>query len=123
MTKSRELAGNWHCAAHSEGTKVSHYRFFICWTRILPNGTTSNINEKGISFYRSLIEELKANSIEPIAVLFHADYPFELYQRGGWLNPECIQWYLDFCQLCFERFGDLRYNVVAMSSATPFCLS
>ncbi|EYB83413.1 hypothetical protein Y032_0336g2890 [Ancylostoma ceylanicum] len=97
---------------------VSHYRFFICWTRILPNGTTSNINEKGISFYRSLIEELKANSIEPIAVLFHADYPFELYQRGGWLNPECIQWYLDFCQLCFERFGDLVRLILALRVIT-----
>ncbi|EYB83408.1 hypothetical protein Y032_0336g2888 [Ancylostoma ceylanicum] len=107
---SQSCDAYYHCKEDVQLLKelnVSHYRFSICWTRILPNGTISNVNEKGIAFYRSLIEELKANGIEPIAVLFHADYPFELYQRGGWLNPECIQWYLDFCRLCFERFGDL----------------
>ncbi|CAJ0604181.1 unnamed protein product [Cylicocyclus nassatus] len=86
---------------------VTHYRFSICWTRLLPNGTIDKINEQGVKYYRDLIEELQRNEIEPIVTLFHADWPYELYKQKGWLNPQCIQWYLDFCRLCFERFGDL----------------
>ncbi|ETN76954.1 hypothetical protein NECAME_00479 [Necator americanus] len=48
-----------------------------------------------------------ANQSDGEVTLFHADYPFELYEKGGWLNEECITWYLDYCHLCFSRFGDL----------------
>ncbi|PIO65846.1 hypothetical protein TELCIR_12460 [Teladorsagia circumcincta] len=46
--------------------KVTHYRLSICWTRILPTGLIDNINEKGIEFYRNLLEELTKNDIVPI---------------------------------------------------------
>jgi len=26
---------------------VTHYRFSVAWTRVLPNGTADNINDKG----------------------------------------------------------------------------
>ncbi|KAK5974214.1 Myrosinase 1, partial [Trichostrongylus colubriformis] len=87
--------------------QVTHYRLSICWTRILPTGLIDNINEKGVLFYRDLLEELIKNDISPIVTLFHADYPYSLYEKGGWLNSDCIQWYHDFCRLCFVRFGDL----------------
>ncbi|KAK6012599.1 glycosyl hydrolase, family 1, partial [Ostertagia ostertagi] len=87
--------------------QVTHYRLSICWTRILPTGLIDNINEKGVEFYRDLLQELKTNGIAPIVTLFHADYPYALYLKGGWVNSDSIQWYQDFCRLCFERFGDL----------------
>ncbi|VDO44878.1 unnamed protein product [Haemonchus placei] len=87
--------------------QVTHYRLSICWSRILPKGDLSVVNEKGITFYRSLLEELTKNGISPIVTLFHADYPYCLYERGGWLNDECLLWFHDFCRLCFQRFGDL----------------
>uniref|UniRef100_A0A8C3TS52 Lactase n=1 Tax=Catharus ustulatus TaxID=91951 RepID=A0A8C3TS52_CATUS len=36
--------------------KVSHYRFSISWSRVLPDGTTRYINEKGLNYYERLID-------------------------------------------------------------------
>lgn len=42
------------------------YRFSLSWTRILPNGDLSYINESGIDYYHRLIDELLNNEIEPM---------------------------------------------------------
>lgn len=44
---------------------VSHYRFSISWTRILPDGTTKYINEAGLDYYVRLIDALLAANIQP----------------------------------------------------------
>ncbi|KAK6040281.1 hypothetical protein COOONC_22215 [Cooperia oncophora] len=51
--------------------KVTHYRLSICWTRILPTGLIDNVNEKGVKFYRNLLEELTSNGISPIVSLYY----------------------------------------------------
>ena len=48
------------------------YRFSIAWSRVFPDGT-GPVNEEGIQYYRDLIDELKANDIEPIVTLYHYD--------------------------------------------------
>lgn len=45
--------------------KVSHYRFSISWSRVLPDGTTKYINEKGLNYYERLIDALLAANIVP----------------------------------------------------------
>lgn len=44
---------------------VSHYRFSIAWSRILPDGTTKFINEAGLNYYERLIDALLAANIKP----------------------------------------------------------
>ena len=44
---------------------VTHYRFSVSWTRILPDGTPRYINEAGLNYYMRLIETLQAASIQP----------------------------------------------------------
>lgn len=81
------------------------YRFSISWPRLIPNGT-GKINETGVQFYSELIDELLNNGIEPCITLFHWDYPYELYKKGGWMNSESVRWFAEYAALVVERFSD-----------------
>ncbi len=84
---------------------LKYYRFSISWPRILPNGT-GTVNEKGIAFYSRLLELLKKAGIEPLVTLYHWDLPYELYKRGGWQNPESIEWFCEYTKVVIENFSD-----------------
>lgn len=45
--------------------KVTHYRFSISWSRVLPDGTTKNINEAGLNYYHRLVDALLIANIQP----------------------------------------------------------
>ncbi len=81
------------------------YRFSIDWSRVLPEGH-GRVNEKGIAFYNGLIDELLANGIEPYITLYHWELPYELYKRGGWMNPQIVEWFGEYARLAAERFSD-----------------
>ena len=84
---------------------IKAYRFSISWTRIFPKGI-GEINEAGVRFYSNLLDELITNSIEPYITLFHWDYPYELYCKGGWLNDESVNWFADYAAKIAELFSD-----------------
>nr|CAD7440758.1 unnamed protein product [Timema bartmani] len=46
---------------------VDFYRFSISWSRILPNGNISVINQPGIDYYNNIINALLANNIQPVS--------------------------------------------------------
>lgn len=81
------------------------YRFSFSWSRLIPDGT-GRVNEAGVEFYDRLIDTLLEHGIEPYATIFHWDYPYELYLRGGWLNRESVDWFGDYTQLLADRFSD-----------------
>jgi beta-glucosidase len=100
---------HYHC--YSEDVAVMKqiglqaYRLSISWTRILPTGTGA-INEKGLAFYDALIDALLEAGITPWVTLFHWDYPYDLYCRGGWLHPDSPQWFADYTQVVVDRLSD-----------------
>lgn len=81
------------------------YRLSISWSRVLPGGT-GKPNEKGLAFYDALIDELLGAGITPWVTLFHWDYPYELFCRGGWLNPECPAWFEEYTMLLMKHLSD-----------------
>ena len=81
------------------------YRFSVDWSRVLPEGT-GRVNEAGIAFYDHLIDELLANGIEPYITMYHWELPYELYKRGGWMNPQIVEWFGEYAKLLAERFSD-----------------
>ena len=88
---------------------IMAYRFSIDWSRVLPEGTGA-VNEKGIAFYNELIDELVKYGIEPYITLYHWELPYELYKRGGWMNPQIVEWFGAYAKLVAERFSDrVRY--------------
>lgn len=74
---------------------VSHYRFSISWTRVLPDGTTKYINEAGLSYYVQLIDALLAANIKPQVRLGPETCP---HRGASWarelvhrVNKSCFQ--------------------------------
>jgi beta-glucosidase len=88
---------------------VKSYRLSLSWTRILPQGRGS-INEKGLDFYKRLLDELGRAGIAPMVTLFHWDYPQALFEKGGWLARDSAAWFADYAALAVSRLGD-RANV------------
>ncbi|MEK4513266.1 GH1 family beta-glucosidase [Paenibacillus sp. FSL K6-2524] len=85
------------------------YRLSISWPRVLPDGT-GRINEKGLDFYDRLIDELLENGITPYVTLFHWDYPHELFKKGGWLNPDSSDWFVEYTRVIADRLSDRVTN-------------
>ncbi|XP_076848456.1 lactase-like protein isoform X2 [Brachyhypopomus gauderio] len=87
---------------------LTHYLFSISWPRVIPTGIKSDyVNEKGIKYYDSLIDQLLENKITPIVTLYHWDLPQVLQDKyGGWQNITMVKYFNDFASLCFERFGN-----------------
>ena len=84
---------------------IKAYRFSISWSRILPEGV-GKICEDGVRFYSELIDELIKNGIEPYITLFHWDYPYALYKKGGWLNDESVEWFRQYAEKIVELYSD-----------------
>jgi len=81
------------------------YRFSVAWPRIFPTGN-GRPNQKGLDFYRRLIDELTAAGISPTLNLFHWDLPQALQDRGGFANPDIVGWFTDYAHLVASRLGD-----------------
>lgn len=78
------------------------YRFSVSWPRIQPTGTGAP-NQRGIDFYRRLIEALHAAGVEPKLNLFHWDLPQALQDRGGFANPDVVGWFTDYSEILARR--------------------
>ena len=85
------------------------YRFSIAWTRILPGGT-GEVNAKGLEFYGNLIRECRKYEIEPVVTMYHFDLPYCLEEKGGWLNRDTIDAFVNYAKVLFKHFGgEVKY--------------
>lgn len=84
---------------------VGAYRFSLSWPRLLPEGR-GRVNQAGLDFYNRLIDAILAKGIEPYVTIFHWDYPYALFQQGGWLNPDCTAWFAEYTELVVKHFSD-----------------
>jgi len=81
---------------------IRAYRFSIAWPRIIPDGD-GTVNEKGLDFYERLVDALLEAGITPYVTLFHWDYPYALFRKGGWMNPESPKWFLRYTETVAKR--------------------
>ncbi|AAG12761.1 cyanogenic beta-glucosidase, putative; 45933-43295 [Arabidopsis thaliana] len=86
---------------------VQAYRFSIAWSRVLPKGRLiGGVDENGITYYNNLINELKANGIEPFVTIFHWDVPQDFRRRIWRLLKPTYSDFKNYAELLFQRFGD-----------------
>ncbi len=85
--------------------ELKAYRFSISWPRVLPDGYGA-INNKGLDFYKRLVDKLRDSNIEPFITLYHWDLPMALQNAGGWLNRRCIDWFTEYAQVMYKALGD-----------------
>lgn len=99
---------------------VQVYRFSISWARVIPDGD-GEVNEAGLAYYDSLVNELLACGIEPWITLYHWDLPSALQDKGGWLNREIVPVFARYARIIAQRFAG-RVKVF-MTINEPQCIA
>jgi len=95
------------------------FRFSIAWPRVFPMGTGAP-NPKGLDFYKRMVEELRANGIEPYCTLYHWDLPQALEVKGGWQNRDTATAFAEYCGYTVKNLGSLVTNYMTMNEMRSF---
>lgn len=99
---------------------VSSYRFSIAWPRIQADGTGAP-NQKGLDFYRRLVDGLRERDIAPAITLYHWDLPQALEDKGGWVNRDTAYRLADYTGHVVDALGDDVARWITINE--PWCVS
>ena len=94
-----------------------HYRLSLAWPRLITE--SGQLNDKGVDFYRRLLEACHARGITPNVTLYHWDLPSSL--QGGWLNRDTAYRFADYAAAATRALGDLMPRVATLNE--PWCSS
>ncbi|MCX2182849.1 beta-glucosidase [Streptomyces sp. SKN60] len=84
---------------------LNAYRFSVSWSRVQPTGRGPAV-QKGLDFYRRLVDELLDAGIEPALTLYHWDLPQELEDAGGWPERATAERFAAYATLVADALGD-----------------
>lgn len=102
--------------------QLDFYRFSIAWSRILPTGDITQVNEKGIEYYNKLIDNLIDHGVEPMVTMYHFDLPHKLQQLGGFTSSVVIKYFEEYANLLFKRFGNRVKYWITINEPAEFCV-
>ncbi|XP_075999796.1 cytosolic beta-glucosidase isoform X2 [Genypterus blacodes] len=85
---------------------LTHYRLSLSWSRLLPDGTTEHVNQKGVQYYNKVIDDLLVCNVTPMVTLYHFDLPQALQDKGGWKSASVASLFDSYARFCFQTFGD-----------------
>jgi beta-glucosidase len=81
------------------------YRFSISWPRVQPDGR-GRPNQRGLDFYRTLVDGLLERGIAPLATLYHWDLPQALEDGGGWASRDVVGRFVEYAAIVLDALGD-----------------
>ena len=84
---------------------LGSYRFSISWPRVQPGGRGA-ANQRGLDYYRALLDALGEHGIAATATLYHWDLPQELQDEGGWAVRGTAERFAEYAALTAEALGD-----------------
>ncbi|WP_405983911.1 glycoside hydrolase family 1 protein [Streptomyces sp. NBC_00872] len=88
-----------------KGLGVTDYRFSVSWPRVQPTGRGPAV-QRGLDFYRRLVDALLAAGIRPVVTLYHWDLPQELEDAGGWPQRDTAGRFAEYATIVGEALGD-----------------
>jgi len=94
------------------------YRFSIAWPRIQPDGS-GPANQRGLDFYRRLVDCLLEHGIEPWITLYHWDLPQPLEDAGGWPSRALADRFADYAELVYGALHDRVVHWMTLNE--PWC--
>jgi beta-glucosidase len=84
---------------------LNGYRFSVSWPRVQPGGR-GPVNQRGLDYYRALLDELAAHDIAAAATLYHWDLPQELQDEGGWAARDTAALFAEYAAIVADALGD-----------------
>jgi beta-glucosidase len=85
---------------------LQSYRFSTSWARLYSE-TPGKFNQKGLDFYKRLVDKLLEQGIDPMLTIYHWDLPQALQEKGGWENRDIIKYFREYSSFLYEEFGDV----------------
>ena len=80
-------------------------RISLAWPRIMPAGKGA-VNQKGLDFYKRVVDEMLQRNIQPWVTLYHWDLPQALEDAGGWPNRDTAERFRDYAAVVADALGD-----------------
>jgi beta-glucosidase len=98
---------------------LNSYRFSISWPRIQPTGSGAP-NQRGLDFYRRLVDLLSERHIRPFPTLYHWDLPQALEESGGWPNRDTANRFAEYAEIVARALGDHVTDWILLNEARIF---
>lgn len=102
---------------------VQSYRFSVSWNRIFSNGLSNTYNQAGVDHYNKLIDKLIENNITPMLTMYHYDLPDYIEQLGGFTNPIIVDYFMEYADILFEKFGDRIKHWITFNEPFEICIN
>ncbi|MGD9485306.1 family 1 glycosylhydrolase [Streptomyces sp. TRM70308] len=100
------------------GLGLDAYRFSVSWSRVQPGGR-GPANQRGLDFYRALVDGLLERGITPWLTLYHWDLPQELEDAGGWPERATAERFAAYAELVAGALGDRVEHWTTLNE--PWC--
>jgi beta-glucosidase len=97
---------------------IKAYRFSIGWPRVQPDGKGA-LNERGLDFYRRVLDGLAERGIEPMVTLYHWDLPQALEDEGGWLARDTASRFAEYATKIVDVLGEHSQRWITLNE--PWC--
>jgi beta-glucosidase len=102
------------------GAGFGAYRFSVAWPRIQPTGA-GPANQRGLDFYRRLVDGMRERQLTPFITLYHWDLPQALEDAGGWRSRETALRFADYAAIVAGALADADPYWITLNE--PFCSS
>ncbi|HEV2374767.1 MAG TPA: GH1 family beta-glucosidase [Streptosporangiaceae bacterium] len=84
---------------------LDSYRFSVSWPRVQPGGR-GPVNQRGLDYYRALLDCLGEHGITGSLTLYHWDLPQELQDEGGWAVRDTAERFAEYAAIVADALGD-----------------